>query len=112
MELTVDTHKCTGCRICEFACSYHYDVEYSALSSSLMLHRVEKKGYFGLILKREKDLYLARPEGAEIKKPGEKVEGAGASAKPILMRASCNLCEDEDQALCELACPYGVLKRV
>ena len=112
MELTVDTLKCDGCKICEFACSYHHDGDFSSIGSSLMLHREEKKNYYGLIVKRGRDLLLARPEGAEILKPGEKVEGAGASSKPILMRGPCDLCKEENEAFCVRACPKGVLKRV
>jgi len=62
-----------------------------------------------MMVKREKNLLLARPEGAEIAAPGEQVEGAGASSKPILMRAPCDLCEEEEEPLCMRACPTGCL---
>ena len=109
MELTVDSLKCIGCRVCEYACSYHHDGDVSAIGASLMLHRAEKRNYFGMMVKRERDLFLARPEGPEIVAPGEQVEGAGASSKPILMRAPCDLCEDEDTPFCVQACPTDCL---
>jgi ferredoxin len=74
-----------------------------------MLHRVEKKNYFGVMVKRERNLLLARPEGVEIVQPGEQVEGAGASSKPILMRAPCDRCEDEPEPFCVKVCPTGCL---
>ena len=110
MDLKVDSLKCTGCRICEFACNYHQDETISSIGSSLMFYFEEKKNYYGMMVKREKTLYLGRPEGEQILKPGEQIEGAGASAKPILLRVACDCCEDEDDGpLCVRACPYGVL---
>ena len=110
MELKVDTLKCIGCRVCEFACSFHYDREFTAISASLMLHREERKNYFGLIVKRDKDLLLARPEGQELMIPGEKMEGGGASSKPILMRSPCDLCEEEEgEPFCIRVCPTQCL---
>jgi Fe-S-cluster-containing dehydrogenase component len=98
MDLVVDSLKCTGCRICEYACNYHHDLDCSAIGASLMLHRAEKK-----------NLLLARPEGAEVVAPGSQVEGAGASSKPILMRAPCDWCEGEEEPFCVKACPTGCL---
>ena len=49
-------------------------------------------------------------EGEKVLMPGEQIEGAGASAKPILLRIACDLCKDEDNGpVCMQACPYGVL---
>jgi len=110
MALRVDALKCTGCRSCEFACNYHHDDSISPIGSSLMFYQEEKKNYFGMMVKREKTLLLGRPEGEQVLQPGQKIEGAGASAKPILLRVACDLCEAEDQGpLCVQACPYGVL---
>ncbi len=108
MELQIDTLKCTGCRACEFACGFHLDDDWNPTGASLMLHRNEKHNYYGMMLKREKDVYLARPEGPEILKPGQQADGAGASSKPILMRPPCDYCEDEDEPYCVTACPAGV----
>ena len=112
MELSVESLKCIGCRVCEYACNYHHDMDCSPNGASLMLHRAEKRDYFGMMVKREKDLLLARPEGPEVVPPGEQVVGAGASSKPILMRAPCDLCEDEDEPFCVRACPTGCLSVV
>jgi ferredoxin len=110
MDLSVNALKCTGCRICEFACNYHHDDTISPIGSSMMFYQEEKKNYFGMMVKREKNLYLGRPEGEQLLKPGESIEGAGASAKPILLRIACDGCEEEDNGpLCIQACPYDVL---
>ena len=58
MELKVDSLKCTGCRICEFACNYHQDESISPIGSSMMFYFEEKKNYYGMMVKREKTLYL------------------------------------------------------
>jgi len=110
MALKVDALKCTGCRVCEFACNYHHDTSISPIGSSLMFYFEEKKNYYGLMVKREKSLLLGRPEGEKALLPGEQIEGAGASAKPILLRIACDLCKEEDNGpVCIQACPYGVL---
>ena len=108
MELKVDTLKCTGCKICEFACNFHYDGTSSPIGSSIMFYREEKKNYYGAMVKREKSLLLARPEGPEIVKPGQQIEGASASSKPILLRVACDLCEGEDTPFCVRSCPQDV----
>ncbi|MEI6125228.1 MAG: hypothetical protein WCQ99_01610 [Pseudomonadota bacterium] len=110
MPLKVDALKCTGCRVCEFACNYHHDGSISPIGSSLMFYYEEKKNYYGMMVKREKSLLLGRPEGEKMLLPGEQIEGAGASAKPILLRIACDRCEEEDNGpVCIQACPYGVL---
>ncbi len=106
-EIQIDSLKCTGCRICEFACSYHHDREFSAIGASLLLSREEKINYYGIVLKRQKDLLLGRPEGVEAMTPG--AGGAEAGGKPILMRPPCDLCEGEDTAYCVTSCPTGCL---
>ncbi len=109
MELKIDTLNCTGCRVCEFACNYHYDGTISPIGSSIMFYREEKKNYYGAMVKREKSLLLARPEGVEVIKPGQQIEGASASSKPILLRIACDLCESEDTPFCVKSCPQDVL---
>jgi Fe-S-cluster-containing hydrogenase component 2 len=68
----------------------------------------EKKDYFGVLLKEEENLVIARPEGLEVKKIGA-VEESGkgdASAKPMLLREPCDLCQDRDSGpLCLQVCP-------
>ncbi len=109
MELLIQTLKCNGCKICEYACGYHRDREFNGMSSSIILHRAEKKDYFGIILKRRKDIYLARPEGAQILRPGE-TTGGGSSSKPIVMREPCDMCEGEEIPLCAEFCPTGCIQ--
>ena len=58
MELKVDSLKCTGCRICEFACNYHQDESISPIGSSMMFYFEEKKNYYGMMVKRGKPYIL------------------------------------------------------
>jgi Fe-S-cluster-containing dehydrogenase component len=110
MELQFDTLKCDGCRACEFACNYHHDRNISPIGSSLMYYREEKKNYYGMVLKREKSLFLAKPDGPETILPGQQVKGGGASAKPILLRVACDLCKGAETPLCVKACPRNVIR--
>jgi Fe-S-cluster-containing hydrogenase component 2 len=109
MGIKIEPLRCTGCRICEFACGYHHDQEFSAIGSSIMLYREEGKNYFGIIVKRERDLLLGRPEGASTLDPSASGGSESASAKPILMRPTCDECEGLDTPLCVIACPVQCL---
>ncbi len=60
-------------------------------------------------MKREKSLLLARPNGVEVIKPGQQIEGASANSKPILLRVACDLCEEEETPFCVKSCPQNVL---
>jgi len=75
---------CTGCLICEMACSFHHVRKYSRSHSSI---RVKKS-----IFHPEKE--------PEITISYEK-EGWG----PI-----CDHCDKEDSPLCTRFCPEGVLR--
>ncbi len=114
MRVKVKPLDCTGCALCELACGYHWDEAFSLLSSSVMLHRAEeKKNYMGIIVKTDEDLFIGRPEGAEAVKLGDLQKGGrggGASAKPILIREACDLCESAGvEPLCVAACPHDAL---
>lgn len=113
MELGFEPLKCIGCGCCELACGYHRDGAFSRLSSSIVTYRSrEKKNYFGLILKTQEELVVARPEGVEILRIGAPEEGkeADPSAKPILLREACDLCVGvEGGPLCIRFCPQDVL---
>lgn len=114
MRVKVKPLECTGCALCELACGFHWDEAFSLISSSIMLYRAEeKKDYMGIIIKTDEDLFLGRPEGAvamtlgEIQKQGA---GGGASAKPILIREACDMCETAGvPPQCVAVCPRGAL---
>ncbi len=113
MELKIDPIKCIQCCACEMACGYHWDRALSPVTSSMMVYRTrEKKNYFGLILKQEENLVLGRPEGIEIQRIGVVEEGveADASAKPIMLREACDLCDESDGLMCVTFCPTGALE--
>jgi ferredoxin len=114
VRVKVKPLECTGCALCELACGFHYDEAFSLISASVMLYRAdEKKDYLGVIVKTEEDLFLGRPEGAEAVKVGELSRsggGGGASAKPILIREACDLCESTgSEPQCVKICPHAAL---
>jgi ferredoxin len=117
MALKIDALKCTGCMACEMACGYHRDDGFAFLSSCILAYRTkEKKDYFGVILKRDEDLLIARPEGTEIKRLGETEDAPvggkqqDASAKPKLLREACDMCEEMDLGpLCIKFCPVNAI---
>lgn len=114
MRVKVKPLECTGCSLCELVCAFHWDEALSLISSSIMLYRAEeKKDYMGVIVKTEEDLFLGRPEGATVRKLGELQKGGaggGASAKPILIREACDLCESAGvEPQCVPVCPHDAL---
>ncbi len=115
MRVKVRPLECTGCSLCEMVCGYQRDEAFSLISSSIMLYRAEeKKDYMGVIVKTEEDLFIGRPEGAESVRLGELQQraggGGGASAKPILIREACDLCESAGlEPQCVAVCPRGAL---
>ncbi len=99
---------CTGCGACEMACSFYREEEvFTTMRSSIILHREEVKGYYGVVLKRKEDVLLGRPEGVEVMKEGKSGDTGGG--KPILLREPCDDCTD---AYCVRFCPTGCLKEV
>lgn len=113
MGLKFDISKCTACMACELACDYHRDEALATLASSIIVYRTrEKKDYFGVMLKGSENLLLARPEGEEIQRIGVvcPTVKADASAKPILLREACDLCEgEEDGPYCIRLCSQSVI---
>jgi ferredoxin len=96
---------------CEMACGYHRDDAFALLSACIVVYRTrEKKDYFGVILKEEDSLVIARPEGMEIRKIGESGGGGDSSAKPMLLRESCDLCAGMDEGpMCARFCPVDAI---
>jgi len=119
MGIKIDALKCTACMACELACGYHRDDAFALLSSCIVAYRGrEKKNYFGIMLKEEENLVIARPEGLEIRRigavaeveQGEEETKSDASAKPMLLREACDLCSDlEDEPMCVRFCPVDAI---
>jgi Fe-S-cluster-containing dehydrogenase component len=117
MGIKIDALKCTGCMACEMACGYHRDDGFALLSACIISYRSrEKQDYFGVVLKEEDSLVIARPEGEEVKKIGATEEEADtgkkadASAKPMLLREACDLCDEMDLGpMCVRFCPVDAI---
>lgn len=107
--IEIDPNLCTACGACEVACSLYREEEvFTTMRSSIILHREEKKNYYGVMLKREGEVLLGRPEGVEVMKEGESSD-TGGGGKPILLREPCDNCTN---AMCVRFCPTGCLKEV
>ena len=107
-QLKYIPERCIGCAGCELVCGLQRDELLSTMSSSIMFHVEEERGYYGIIVKRKGgELLLGRPDGVEIKRPGE-TAGGSASAKPIKMRPECDMCKGKPK--CILFCPTGALE--
>lgn len=114
MGIKIDALKCTACMACELACGYHRDDAFALLSSCIVPYRGrEKKNYFGVMLKEEDSLVVARPERLEVYRIGEEQDQgreADASAKPMLLREACDLCENMDSGpMCIKFCPIDAI---
>lgn len=114
MGIQIDALKCIACMACELACGYHRDDAFALLSSCIVPYRgLEKKNYFAVLLKEEDTILAARPEGLEIHRIGDRQDSgkeADASAKPMLLRESCDLCRDQEQGpLCIRFCPVDAI---
>ena len=122
MRIEVDALKCIGCMACEMACGYHRDDAFALLSSCIVVYRTrEKQDYFGVVVKEEESLRIARPEGLEIKRIGVTEEpsdsgqekGGDASAKPMLLREPCDLCSGMKYGpMCVKICPVDAISLV
>jgi len=106
-QLKYHPERCIGCAGCEVVCGFQRESLVSTITSSIMFYIEEERGYFGIIVKRQGGaLLLGRPEGVEVKRPGELA--GGGSAKPIAMRPACNMCNGKPK--CIAYCPTGALE--
>jgi len=82
MEIFVNSEKCTGCRLCEVACSYHHSRVFSRKMGSIKVLRNEREGKMMPIL--------------------YKVEHDGYKA--------CDRCKNEKEPFCVKYCVTGALE--
>lgn len=81
-EILVHSDKCTGCRACELACSYHHTRTFSRTTASVRVLRNEREGIMLPILR-------------EVKTHGLNV---------------CDRCKNEKEVLCVKYCMTGALE--
>lgn len=84
-HLRVNSDKCTGCRACEFACSYHHRKIFDPKLASLHVRRAEREGEISIIL------YKALTEAEK------------------RQRLPCDHCAGEPEPLCVKYCVAGAL---
>ena len=61
-RLWVDTQKCSGCRTCELACSFHHTAAFAPASSSIRIGRSNETAEMDWRLEPSCDLCAAEPE--------------------------------------------------
>ena len=84
-NLIADSAKCTGCRACEIACSYHHGKLFSFRLASLRIQRVEREGKISILLYED----LTKKERGK--------------------RFPCDLCADEPVPMCVKYCVPGAI---
>ena len=82
MRILVYNERCTGCRACELACSFHFTRAFSRKASALEIRRFEPEGRFEISI-------VSRSVG------GSRV---------------CDLCEGETEPMCIKYCDTDALK--
>lgn len=85
MILVENAEACTGCLICEMACSFHHIRKYSRSYSSI---KINKSSIFNLEKRAEIIIYYKNDKGDPV----------------------CDLCKGEDSPLCIRFCPEDVFK--
>ena len=84
-NLRVHSEKCTGCKACEAACSYHHGKIFSPKVASLWVHRADKEG----------KMYVTLYE--DLTEEGKK------------KRFPCDRCVGETEPLCTKYCVVGAI---
>ena len=79
-RLVIDRKKCTGCKSCELACSFHHEKKYHPRRASLRIHSMEKEGDISISL--FKDLTKLERQN----------------------RFPCDMCVDESEPQCVAFC--------
>jgi Fe-S-cluster-containing hydrogenase component 2 len=59
--LWVDTQRCSGCRTCELACSFHHTGAFAPASSSIRISRSNETAEMGWRLEASCDLCAEEP---------------------------------------------------
>lgn len=94
--LYVDPDLCTGCRLCELACSFAYNKTFSPQRSAIRLIAIEPGGVRVPIFCTQCRLCIASCPVNALK--------IGKAGAVIVDKEKCN-----GSALCVVACPYGAV---
>jgi len=84
-SLRVSSDKCTGCKACEAACSYHHGKIFNPKVASLWIHRADKEGKIHVTLYKD-------------------LTGEGKKN-----RFPCDQCVGEPEPLCVKYCVVGAI---
>ncbi|NIN53744.1 MAG: hypothetical protein GTN80_11835 [Nitrososphaeria archaeon] len=81
MNILIFDEKCTGCRACELACSFHFSKAFNRKISAIEVKRYDSEGRFDILIHKE----------------------------PTGNRHACNLCSGEAEPLCVKYCTIEAL---
>jgi Fe-S-cluster-containing dehydrogenase component len=84
--INIDAQKCTGCRACEIACSYHHKHVFNPRIASLEIRISEKWPSISVLLYED------------------------MTNENRKKRIPCDFCKNEQIALCMKYCPVGAIK--
>jgi Fe-S-cluster-containing hydrogenase component 2 len=100
--LAIDPEKCTSCRLCELACAQRNGGAYRPSRSRIRVAiQVDEAFYFPMVCFQCADAPCVK------ECPSEALERDPATMVVRLIADRCNEC-----AVCESACPYGVIRCV
>ena len=81
-EIRTFQERCTGCRVCELVCSYHFTGAFGRKAGAIEVSRDEPKAEFVPIIRK----------------------------KPKKLQRACDLCEGEETPLCVKYCVVGAVQ--
>ena len=81
-KLKLFPDKCTGCRTCEIACSYHHVMAFNRKISSIEVKRFVEEGLYEPVIYKE----------------------------AVARRKACDLCEGEEMPLCVKYCAVEAIR--
>ena len=86
-HININQEKCTGCKACEFACSYHHRKVFNPKLASLHIRLTERGETISIILFK----YLTEAEKRK--------------------RIPCDQCKSEPEPLCVTYCVFGAITK-
>ena len=128
--LVIDPDKCTGCRICEEACSFHHYGEFNPRRSYIQVLRNDFEGVFipmtcqhcgkplcveacptGALYQFGNAVFLDKSKCIECKQCLNACPFGGIQVDPVTFQVvKCDLCGGDPQ--CARICPTGAIKWV
>lgn len=128
--LVIDPDKCTGCRICEEACSFYHYKQFNPRRSYIQVLKKESEGIFipmtcqhcgkplcvdacptGALYQHDSGVFLDKSKCIECKQCLNACPFGGVQVDPVTLQiVKCDLCGGDPQ--CAKRCPTGAIQYV